>query len=64
MYLSHRSRRTYIFVRDEICINFTCTSLEKDKSFIALYAVKSLDVTSTSQTKNGVLRACSAASAI
>jgi hypothetical protein len=64
MYPSGTNRSKYIFVCAEISINFTCTSLEKDKSFIVLCAVKSLGVTSTSQAKNGVLRACSAVSAI
>jgi hypothetical protein len=64
MYSSYTDRRIYIFVCAEVSNNFTCISLEKNKSLIALYAVKSLGVTSTSQVKNGVLRACSAASAI
>src|SRR5919112_6895344 len=57
----YHCRRTYIFVCDEICNDFACTSLEKSKSSIALYAEKSLAVTSTSLAKNGVLKACSAA---
>ena len=64
MYPSGTNRRIYIFVCADTCINFTCTYLEKDKSLIAQYAAKSLGVTSTSQAKNGVLRVCSAASAI
>lgn len=52
------------FCIPEISNNFTCTSLEKNKSLIALYAAKSLGVISTSQAKNGVLRACSAAYAM
>jgi hypothetical protein len=64
MYSSYTDRRIYIFVCAEVSNNFTCISLEKNKSLIALYAAKSLGVTSTSQVKNGVLRACSAASAI
>ena len=54
----------YIFVRVKISNNFTCASLEKDKSLIALYAAKNLGVTNTSQAKNGALRVCSAAYAI
>ena len=64
MYFSCTYRKIYIFVCAEISNNFTCTSLEKGKSLIALYAAKSLGVTSTNQAKNGVLRACSADSAI
>ena len=54
----------YIFVSVKACNYFACTSSEKSKSFIALYVVKSLAVTSTSQAKNGVLKACCAAAAI
>src|SRR5829696_2767379 len=64
MYSSCTNRRIYIFVCAKVSNNFTCTSLEKNKSSIALYAAKSLGVTSTNQAKNGVLRACSADSAI
>ena len=53
-----------MYVLGYLLLTFTCTSLEKDKSFIALYVVKSLGVTSTDPVKNGVLKACSAASAI
>ena len=53
-----------MYVLGYLILTFTCTSLEKDKSFIALYVVKSLGVTSTDPVKNGVLKACSAASAI
>ena len=64
MYFSCTNRRIYIFVCAKISNNFTCTYLEKNKSLIALYAAKSLGVTGTSQAKNGVLKACSADSAI
>ncbi len=59
-----RGRRIYIFVCVKACTDFACTSLEKSKSFIALYAEKNLAVTSTSLAKNGVSKACSAATAI
>lgn len=54
----------YIFVCVKACNDFACTSLEKSKSSIALYAAKSLAATSTSLAKNGVLKACSVATAI
>jgi hypothetical protein len=60
----HKQRRKYIFVRVKISNNFTCTSLEKNKSSVALYAAKNLAATSISQAKNGVLRVCYVAYAI
>jgi hypothetical protein len=46
--------RKYVFVYVEVHNNFTCISLENDRSLIALFVVKSLAVTNTSQAKIGI----------
>jgi hypothetical protein len=51
--------RKYVFVYVEVHNNFTCISLENDRSLIALFVVKSLAVTNTSQAKIGISTACS-----
>src|SRR5918994_7173519 len=54
----------YVFVCVEVHNNFTCISLENDRSSNAPYAAKSLGVTSTSQAKNGVSMVYSVVSAM